>query len=370
MHVKGKNMKKALFAFASVLLSISSSVHAFESAPSLIFVGSTYSGHEEITRQALKNISKKIKEIDSGSTLFELDDLKFDLAPEAKGLFGYKSKNMVIHGNFSSDFPKQTSVMSLGDFWNIKNFSEFENPDTQMLHFLKNYTNSITLASARSTCEQARAAIKKVTTEALKSWNSNNKTRALFLLGHATHTIQDSFSRAHTQRAGDENNNDLINICYYGSVMNKKMDHTRRGPKDLCFHSSPDSKDAVWNLSGDQYKKALSNWASEAASQCDKGSDYPQTDEQKSACLSDEARLARVATEKYLFLVFNQIAPQNLLNKSTEDFVAALDSSLFDGPVGDAELDRKMPNGILRCDSLPTNEITGSEPPAQGKIGQ
>ena len=123
--LKENKMKKALFACAAAMLSISSSVQAFESAPSLIFVGSTYSGHEEITRQALNNISKKIKEIDSGNSLFELNDLKFDLAPEAKGLFGYNSKNMVIHGNFSSDFPKQTTVMSLADFWNIKNFADF-----------------------------------------------------------------------------------------------------------------------------------------------------------------------------------------------------------------------------------------------------
>ena len=358
-------MKKSLL-IAAALLSTSVSVHAFESAPSLIFVGSNYSGHEEITRQALNNISKKIKEIDTASSLFDLDDLKFDLAPEAKGLFGYKSKNMVIHGNFSTDFPSQTNVMSLGDFWKIKNFSDFENGKTQMLHFLKNYKNELTLESARTTCEQARTAIKYVTGEAVKAWEAGNKTRALFLIGHATHTIQDSFSRAHTVRAGAENNNNLINVCYYGVVMNKKMDNSRMGPKDLCYHASPDSKDAIWNMSGDQYKKALSNWASEGAIQCDKGNSYPQSDEQKSACMSDEARLARVATEKYLFLVFNQISPQNSVKKSPEDFVTTLDSSLFDGPVGDVELDKKMSNGILRCDSLPTNEIFGSEPQGQG----
>ena len=186
-------MKKSVWCAAAVL-SFALSVRAFESAPSLIFVGSNYSGHEEITRQALNNISKKIKEVDTANTLFDMDDLKFDLAPEAKGLFGYKSKNMVIHGNFSTDFPNQTNVMSLADFWKIKNFSDFENPKTQMLHFLKNYKSSVSLESARSTCEQARSAIKYVTGEALKAWDSGNKTRALFLIGHASHTIQDSFS--------------------------------------------------------------------------------------------------------------------------------------------------------------------------------
>lgn len=354
------------YIFAGLVFFLAVGSFAFESAPSMVFVGSTYSGHEEITRQALNNVAKKIKESDAGFDLFNLNDLKFDLAPEAKGLFGYKSKNMVIHGNFSTDFPDQTNVMSLAEFWKFKNFSDFENPETQMLHFLKNYKDPVTLESARATCLRSRGAIKRVTLAALTAWEAGDKTRALFLVGHATHTIQDSFSPAHTRRAGAENNNDLINICYYGVAMNKRMDHSRMGPKDLCYHNSPDSRDAVWNLSPEQYKKALRNWGSEAASQCDKGAGYPESDAAKASCLSDEARLARAATEKFLFLVFNQMSPQNFTKKSSDEFAASLDKGLFDGPVGDAELDQKLGNGILRCDSLPDNEISGYEPAGSG----
>ena len=340
--------------------------HAFESAPSLIFVGSTYSGHEEITRQALNNVSRKIREAEPANPLFDLNDLKFDLLPEPKGLFGYKAKNMVIHGNFSTDFPGQTKVFSLADFWQFKNFSDFENPQTQMLHFLKNYKDGVTLEPARATCYRSRNAIKKVTLAALNAWDAGEKTKALFLIGHATHTIQDSFSPAHTRRAGADNNYDLINICYYGVEMNKKMDHSRMGPKDLCYHLSPDSRDAVWNLSGEQYKNALSNWGREAATQCDKGSGYPESDAAKASCLSNEARLARLATEKYLFLVFGRFSPQNFTKAPAEDFVGSLDSRLFDGPVGEAELDQKLGNGILRCDALPDNEISGYESVGSG----
>ena len=116
-------MKCRHFFCGSIIL-IQLSAQAFESAPSMILVSSAYSGHEEITRQALNNISKKIKETDTSSSFFEMPDLKFDLAPEPKGLFGYKSKNMVIHGNFASDFPKQTTVMSLAQFWNNKGFAD------------------------------------------------------------------------------------------------------------------------------------------------------------------------------------------------------------------------------------------------------
>lgn len=346
----------------SFIVAFSFSAGAFESAPSMIFVGSTYSGHEEITRQALNNTAKRIKLVDTANQLFDLDDLNFDLAPEAKGLFGFKSKNMVIHGNFASDFPKQTSVLSLASFWNNKNIGDFENPDAQVLHFLKNYKNTTTLVSARATCLQARENIKYVTQAALKFWNANEKSRALFLFGHAAHTIQDSFSRAHTVRNSAENNYNLRNVCFYGIAMSKNMDLSRRGPKDLCFHSSPDSKDAIWNSNPELYKKTLSNWVSEQTIQCDKQTSYPETEEQKNACLNNEARLARIATEKYLFLVFNQISPQNFTRKSSEDFAASLDANLFDGPVGEAELDQKMVNGILRCEGLPENEIVGFEP--------
>ena len=355
-------LKNLLFVSTLMAGALSS---AFESAPSMIFVGSTYSGHEEITRQALNNTAKRIKLIDTGNQLFDLSDLSFDLAPEAKGLFGYKSKNMVIHGNFSSDFPKQTTVLSLANFWKNQKISDFENPDAQVLHFLKNYKNKTTLVSARATCLQARENIKYVTREVLQAWEANEKSKALFLLGHATHTIQDSFSPAHTVRDGAHNNHNLRNVCFYGVMMSKNMDLTRSGPKDLCFHASPDSKDAIWNSSPDLYKKTLSNWTSEQTIQCDKNNSYPETDEQKSACMNDEARLARVATEKFLFLVFNQLSPQNFIKKSSADFLRMLDTNLFDGPVGEAELDQKMVNGIMRCEGLPDNEIVGYEPTSQ-----
>lgn len=353
-------MKKTIIlGCVSMLVLTVLKASAFESAPNAFYAGSTYSGHEEITRQALNNISKKIKEVDKSNTIFDLKELNFDLAPEAKGLFGYKAKNLVINGNFATDFPKQTSVLSLEDFWKIKNFDAFENPKTQSLHFLKNYKTNLSLESAKTTCEQARSAIKYVTGEALKAWDAGDKTKALFLIGHATHTIQDSFSPAHTQRDGADNNYNLKNVCYFGTEMQKHMDTSRMGPKDLCYHNAPDSRDAVWNISGEQYKAALSNWSKEKASQCDKGAGYPQTDEEKTSCLSSDARLARVATEKYLFLVFNQMSPSNITKKSNDDLVSKLDTNLFDGPVGVADLDQKMAKGIMRCDGLPTNEIIG-----------
>lgn len=338
------------------LLSMQS--FAFETASSSFYSNSTYSGHEEITRQALNNLSKKIKDTGARNNIFNLADLNYDLLPEPFGLFGYKSQNMIIHGNFASDFPDQTSVMSLAKFWQIPNIAVFENPDAQVIHFLRNYKGIATVDSAKNTCLTARKNIKRVTTEALSFWQNGDKTRALFLIGHATHMIQDSFSPAHTIRADESHNSDVMNICYFGSGMYDAMRAGKVSEAVLCFHQKPDVRDSIWNTDPQKYRDALKNWAKENAMKCNKSENYPQTEKEKTSCMSNDARLARNATEKFLFLVFNQIDSEALVKQSIDAFVNQLDSRLFDGSVGDAELDKKMSKGIMRCDGLSDQDIT------------
>ena len=352
-----QNLIVALIAIGTIQAS------AFESAGSNWYISSTYSGHEEITRQALNSISGKIKALDSTNKIFEVSDLNFDLQPEKQGLLGYKSQNMIIHGNFATDFPTQTKVLDLAAFWNNPHIDKFENADSQVLHFLRNYTNKLTLASAYDTCMQARTNIKKVTLNALRYWEKNDRVKALFLIGHALHTIQDSFSPAHTKRSGDDNNDNLENICFFGGQMWRKMDFKDKRFRDgLCYHSAPDSRDAVWNINPKEYKATLDNWKNENVSQCDKQKNYPETDNDKKSCLKNEARLARFASEKYLFLVFSQLASQQYVQLDIPDFIESLDSRLFEGPVGVADFDEKMPNGIMRCEALSKDTFVGAEP--------
>jgi hypothetical protein len=344
-------------------LLVSAGAVAFESAPQMIFVDSSYSGHEEITRQALNTTAKRIQETDPGNNLFDLSELSFDLKAEPKGLMGYQSKNLVISGNFASDFPRQATTVNLIEFWKNPGFADFENPKNQVVHFLRNYTTPLSLASSKKTCLEARRNIKYVTEEAIKRYRSGKKSEGLFLIGHAMHTIQDSFSPAHAVRASDENNNDIQRVCFFGNAMAKKFSSFSKdsnGP--LCYHRAPDSRDAIWNSNPSLYKEALKNWGKESISQCDKNSNYPRTEEEKSACLSHEARLAKIASEKYLLLVFGEISPSNLTPQGIEKFIQMLDTHLFDGPVGHPELDQKMPKGIMRCDGLSDEEIYGSEP--------
>ncbi len=350
--------------FSIIVLTLFSQAHAFESVPDWFFVPSTYSGHEEITRQALNSTARRLHQAESSPTIFNLETLQFNVKPEARGILGHKSKNMVIHGNFATDFPKQTKVLSLKDFWNNKDINNFENADNQVLHFLRNYKDSVTLMSAHETCVKARENIKYITAEALKALKNQEANKALFLIGHAVHAIQDSFSSAHVQRDDESHNYNLKNVCFYGSKMAEKLGiNTRLGQKlNLCYHSSPDSKDAIWNLKRSQYKQTLSNWGnSEKVTECDKNENYPESEEGKQSCLKSEARLAKLATEKYLFIVFSQISPTNFIQTADSDIVGSLDSRLFDGPVGVPELDQKMSEGIMRCEGLSTEEFVGTE---------
>ncbi len=338
---------------------------AFESAGNVFYIDNSYSGHEEITRQALNRISEKFKVLNSNSNIFNLSELLIDLKAEPTGLLGYKSKNMIIHGNFASDFPKQTRVLNLADFWKNPNIANFEDPNSQAIHFLKNYNTKNSdgysgLDSSFDTCLKARDNIKYVTKEALNYWQNGDLSKSFFLIGHALHTIQDSFSPAHTVRDLSVNNN-ILRICFFGQNMAKKFElNDPKYKNELCYHQPPDTRDAIWSTNPNKYKETLKNWNSEEVSQCNKYNDYPETEDSKKGFLKHEARLARVASEKYLFLIFNQLSPQNLNQKNIESFLAALDTNLFDGPVGEKDLDQKMPNGIMRCEGLSKEILYGS----------
>lgn len=353
-----KNVYLNIIAFGIAGLALC----GFQTAPKMAFVSSAYSGHEEITRQALNNIIRQFSDL--GLTeLFKSEDITTDLDAAPKGLFGYSSKNMLIHGNFATDFPRQTQVMDLGQFWKNPHFDKYENSDNQVAHFLRNYIGPYSVASAKATCIRARENIKFTTSEAIKLWLDGDKTKSLFLLGHATHTIQDSFSLAHAVRDNVERNNNLKNICFYGSQIAKAIDLQIQKKADLCLHQQLDSRDAIWNQKEEQVELTKANWPNEKSIQCTKGTDYPSTDADKVGCLKHEARLARLATEKYLYLVFfhlNNLANQNVQQRPTEEFIHSLDKRLFDGPVGDEKLDQKMANGIMRCEGLSDETVVGN----------
>ena len=199
-----------------------------------------------------------------------------------------------------------------------------ENPDGQVTHFLRNYQNSATefgLVSAKDTCNDATQFMVDLTSEAMRLWGilagaevskgvpskeklaelNQVRTAIMFLIGHVTHMLQDSFTSEHTIRgwaAGkadremkeyfdsevtrmsdklDEKeksaqlrerlvNYDIFDVCYYGKGQNQGITRQlKKGDFEPCYHEElgPDLKtvkmgflsqtysdfgDNIWNL--------------------------------------------------------------------------------------------------------------------------
>jgi len=310
------------------------------SFPADILTGST-SGHEEITRQAMNRL--EIGLAGRGLDLRKLSpEFMGNREVEITGTNGLVSRNMIIRGNYATDLP-----FGLIDDFDVPKWHGLplqgwtNNPKGQVLHFLQNRNDDGSLVSQRDTCNQAKDEIARTTTEGLRLWRAGNIKVALFLFGHATHTIQDSFSPAHTVRAGAADNHDLLNVCYYGQPLNV-------GDK-ACYHAVPDFRDDIWlgNI------LALTNKV---------GSAVP-LDEIKERSIKAEAQLARTATMRYLYSIVKLLFEGTEKDLDSVQVRAMLDRRLFEGVTGmtavdqglakeDQSLPIPMSRGIMRCEKL------------------
>jgi hypothetical protein len=102
-------------------------------------------------------------------------------------------------GNRRVDYPKELLVHLDNGVLAYVNalMDRTEQPEEQPHHFLLGGNDSESAAA-----DAAREHILSVSEQALRLWSSD-RVRALTLLGQAQHTVQDSFSPAHTVRHGD-----------------------------------------------------------------------------------------------------------------------------------------------------------------------
>jgi hypothetical protein len=102
-------------------------------------------------------------------------------------------------GNRRVDYPKELLVhLDNGVLAYVDALLDrTEQPEEQPHHFLLGGNDS-----ERGAADAARAHILETSERALRLWASD-RVRALTLLGQAQHTVQDSFSPAHTVRRGD-----------------------------------------------------------------------------------------------------------------------------------------------------------------------
>ncbi len=306
------------------------------------FLAGTTSGHEEITRQALVLLNNHLK-----AKGISLDELSPEILAEKdagfSGASGLNSGNSIIRGNYATDLPNVlTDHFNLPNWYHMKIGAWNTNPDVQFVHFLRNIKPGEVLASQQETCIEARNTIIKSTIDGINLWHVGNIRSALFLVGHASHTIQDSFSRAHTKRSDAEHNYDLLNVCYYG---NRRDTHTK-----TCRHHFIDFRDDIWMGSPIDIIKRIFAL-------------IIPSEEIREDSLKETATLARTASLRYLYLVTDYLFKNKDKPANPAEVTNLLTDQLFEGRSGNDAIDKGlaaedeytqivMPRGIMSCNAL------------------
>jgi hypothetical protein len=133
------------------------------------------SGHEEITRQAMIQARNELARIGiHPDQLPGLHDLLGDLDPKFLGTKGNRTPNMVLRGNYATDFPEEVGMyypLSLKSFHGIPEAADWHtSPGSQWIHFLRNYQGE-GLASAKQTCRLVQKNLVRIAVEAARFWD-------------------------------------------------------------------------------------------------------------------------------------------------------------------------------------------------------
>ena len=115
-----------------------------------------------------------------------------------------------------------------------------------MLHFER-----LGDVSSQDTCVEVREHILVLSTEALQAWSSGDAPTFYFLVGHASHIIQDSFSTGHAPRCSD------IRILKELCVDNKNERPTDGSP--YCQHNGDHDYDCSANGFEVEFHGAISS---------------------------------------------------------------------------------------------------------------
>ena len=251
------------------------------------------SAHEELTRQAYEYLQNKWKA--------EGRDHRAYLEGELDTLYN------ITRGVYATDVPNGNYVISLPKFWQFPTdiTKWHHNPFGQHLHALRNRKDDgIQLESALDACVGTRKDLVNILSQAFDSLARNKKSEYFFLVGHGLHIIQDSFSTAHTQRQ-DSGNYNLVDVCYYGDrVDNEKA----------CYHKDADNRDDIWLTKDltDLFLLTKKEWMprGELVKSIDNFDSFvlaSASENDKRAYLKHEARLAKIASIKYLKITLDLV---------------------------------------------------------------
>lgn len=262
------------------------------------------SGHEEITRQALVG-SVLILRSEQFKESFFTDPVEFlqltDLEPKKLGTKGAVVKNPIIRGNFATDVPMLDSVkwpVNLLEMYGVlPNENWHTSTKTQNIHSLRRYitSNGVVdqLQSAQDACNGVQDSIINASIEAWRLWRKafselpyvdrKLMNQSLFLMGHVSHIIQDSFSEAHSLRAL-EAPFEVKDVCFYdprsvAKGLKSGFDHgkslffravhlddniveesnkeswKRFSKGEVCLHRTFDMRDGIWARADHAHQK-------------------------------------------------------------------------------------------------------------------
>jgi hypothetical protein len=205
--------------------------------------------------------------------------------------------------------------------------------DNQAVHFLLRSHNT-----EEEAITEAREEIYQSTLGALRLW-TDNRLRALALIGRANHTIQDSFSDAHSVR--DSEHEDYGSPACRGrcgcirrvKAYTPRLDGYRAG---VLFHGGRADLD-VEHISGDNIGHSTEE---DSIYQPTRGCRSPSGQQAVEACLNASANAAVVATSDYLTFVLDQLRAGNS--------AAAVDEALLRDNFATYVTDH-----LARCDELP-----------------
>jgi MYXO-CTERM domain-containing protein len=258
-------------------------------------------GHEDITRFGVEMANAAMGG-DAGPKKF------FQAVTEGEACA--TTANELLAGNCATDWP--TDEMTA--YYGVSASAFGDDPGLQDLHSLRNFDDASEPVSGRYACYLVRGRIVNATQRGLQFWKDADQNAAMRWIGHATHTVQDSFTPCHTSRSGTRFET-MEDICTYGVTF-----------AGICTHHKPDTKDAIWRLTPLECTFTTTrSWD----------------------CLVDEAQAASKATAGYLQTV------ARLIDTSNYNGVQAALDTWFEGDPTIQE------SGYFHCDAL---KVDGVEP--------
>lgn len=154
--------------------------------------------------------------------------------------------NALLRGNCATDAPDDMMRTYYG---RTSDADLNHDGELQRLHFTRNWVGVRGAESALSACVRGKETIIAATAHALRSYTPYPIDNFFYFVGHATHTIQDSFSNSHTRRTGDHLRT-LTDVCTYDRAVSGACEH--EGLESIYFD------DRIWQVTTNPFSREMS----------------------------------------------------------------------------------------------------------------